>query len=215
MQINQTVLNKVQTAGAKLVVVTKYWNALETQSIIAQLESKNCILGWGENRISSLENKGLERASVHFVGRLQSRQLSTIVHHCGTVHSLASVKHAQKLDQLVGAGRDQPLPLKVFVQVNVSGDPAKEGLSPEGLPEFLLGLEALEHLEVVGLSSMGWAEVETKEEIRKKKEEFRDLIALRNQYLPDGLTSAGTSRDYHLALEEGINIVRVGKSIIN
>lgn len=213
MQINQEVLDQVQAAKAQLLVVTKYWNEVETQLIIDQLKTEDCILGWGENRTAALQAKALPREQVHFIGRLQSRQLPCVVDHCATLHSLAHLKHAQKINQLVTQKSLDPL--HVFVQVNVSGDPAKEGITSDEVPEFLKSLSQFKGLTVSGFSSMGWENVETREERRKKRQEFRDLIQLRDEHLPGGVTSAGTSRDYPLALQAGIDVVRVGQGIVS
>ena len=205
MQINQSVLDKVKATNAQLLVVTKYWNASKTNTIRDWLKDEPCVLGWGENRTASLEEKLLPPEQTHFIGRLQSRQLSSIVQHCKTIHSLASLKHAQKLNLLAAEN-----PLEVFIQVNVGEDPSKEGIAPSDLADFLESLKSLENINVIGLSTMGWGDFTE----NKKRQEFKSLIDLKNSYLPSGLTSAGTSRDYHLALQEGIDIVRVGTAIV-
>jgi len=48
----------------------------------------------------------------------------------------------------------------------------------------------------------------------EKRSEFRKLILLRDTYMPNELISAGTSRDYEIAIEEWINIVRVGQAAV-
>ena len=49
---------------------------------------------------------------------------------------------------------------------------------------------------------------------QERREEFQYIKRIKNKYLPNGLVSAGTSRDYKIAIEEGIDIVRVGSSLI-
>ena len=92
----------------------------------------------------------------------------------------------------------------------MAADPAKEGIAPIDLPDFLQALAPLKNLAVVGVSSMGWGEFTESQ----KRQEFESLIKLRNKFIPQGLTSAGTSRDYQIALDAGIDIVRVGKGIV-
>jgi len=48
----------------------------------------------------------------------------------------------------------------------------------------------------------------------KKRKEFQQLLSLRETYIPEGLISAGTSRDYEIALDMGIDIVRIGQKIL-
>lgn len=209
MQINQKLLADVAEAQARLLVVTKYYDATTTGLIRTLFSAEPSVLGWGENRIESLEAKQLPREETHFIGRLQSRQLKTIVTHCATVHSLASLKHAEKLNLLVEQGNFPKL--KIFVQVNVAEDPSKEGLAPEAVESFLEALHNLKNLEVLGLSSMGWGEFTETE----KLEEFKQLIDLKMKFCLKGLASGGTTRDYSLALQAGIDIVRVGKGILD
>ena len=56
-----------------------------------------------------------------------------------------------------------------------------------------------------------WKTEATEEE---RRDEFQYIKQIKNTYLPNGLVSAGTSRDYKIAIEEGIDIVRVGRSLI-
>jgi uncharacterized pyridoxal phosphate-containing UPF0001 family protein len=209
MRINKTLLEEVIAAKAKLLVVTKYYDSTTTKLIREAFSVAPAVIGWGENRVDSLELKQLPREETHFIGRLQSRQLKTIVKHCATIYSVASLKHAEKLDVIVEQNNCSKL--KIYIQVNVAKDPSKEGLKPAAVAGFLTELKTLNNLEVVGLSSMGWGEF-TQEE---KLGEFKQLIDLKNELMPQGLTSAGTTRDYSIALKAGIDIVRVGKGILD
>jgi len=199
MQINYSVLDQVKATGAQLVAVTKYLSPAELEKILPMLKNHPAVCGLGENRVEALIAKHISRENCHYIGRLQSRKIKEIVAHCAVIHSLASLKHARLIDQ----------PTQCFVQVNVSGDPDKEGISAETLPGFLAEVQTFENVEIVGLSTMGWGEFE----IAEKRQEFKDLITLRDQYLPTGKTSAGTSRDYEIALEAGIDVVRVGSGL--
>ncbi len=66
------------------------------------------------------------------------------------------------------------------------------------------------YITVVGISAIGVAEASDD----ARREEFTKLLALRDSYLPNGKVSAGTSRDYHIALECGVDIVRVGEKAV-
>lgn len=77
---------------------------------------------------------------------------------------------------------------------------------PEALPDFLEELPV--ELQIRGLSAIGAGDFTEAE----KRAEFRRLRNLRDQYVPGGILSAGTSRDYEIALEEGVELVRVGRA---
>ena len=202
MLINPSIFEKVKAANAQLVAVTKYLDATDTQMVFEKYKAHGLVCGFGENRTETLKEKGIPRAKTHYIGRLQSRKLPVIVEHCSVIHSLDNLKHAEIINT-------QAHQTECFIQVNVSGDPDKGGITPQELPLFLANVGKLPNLEIVGLSSMGWGEFEYDEKVQ----EFQTLVALRDQFLPNGLTSAGTSRDYQIALAQGIDVVRVGSDL--
>lgn len=206
MKINYKILDQVRTAGKQLVVVTKYLAAAETQAVMNQLQDSKEVYGFGENRIETLEIKQLPREKTHFIGRIQSRKIPQIVHYCETIHSLEALSHAIKISQVA---TEKKLLIKLFVQVNISEEDQKGGVEPVELPEFLHKVNRLESLEIIGLSGMGRLRASP----AIKAQEFGQLKTLRDQHLPSGLISAGTSSDYPLALEAGIDIVRVGRAL--
>ena len=96
----------------------------------------------------------------------------------------------------------------VFLQINISREPQKSGILSENLDTFLHEIKEL-NLEILGISAIGAGEFNE----QKKRAEFRELIILRDTYLPGKKISAGTSRDFEIALEEGIDVVRVGQAL--
>ncbi len=201
MQIVPEILKKVELAGAQLVAVTKYFSPEETNKIVSYLRNTETIIGFGENRVSQISEKNIERKKMHFIGNIQSRDIPQISKHCSVIHSLCSVKHAEIL-----AKREELL--AVFIQINISREPQKSGIMPEELESFLIKIQEY-NLDIKGLSAIGAGEFNEKQ----KREEFRELIFLRNKFLPGKKISAGTSRDFEIALEEGIEIVRIGRAL--
>ena len=65
-------------------------------------------------------------------------------------------------------------------------------------------------LEILGISAIGVGEFTPEQ----KRKEFKELIVLRDEFLPGKKISAGTSRDFELALEAGIDVLRVGKAAL-
>ncbi len=208
MVLNQSVFEKVRKAGCKILVVTKYWNEIETKEILNFCEENyaDIFFGLGENRIENLERKRLPREKIHFIGNIQSKKITKIVKHSSTVHSLESLKHAELFNKTM-ENQFRGDRLKVFLQIKL--DSTKElGILPEDLDKVLGVVKSFKNLEVVGISGMGNFSLDG------KKEEFLLLKKLRDQYLPMGKISAGTSHDFEIALEQGICVVRVGRSIV-
>ena len=148
----------------------------------------------GENRAQDLEAKHARYGDAfrwHFIGHLQSRKAKTVNELCELCHSLASESAARRLA------------IPALVEVNLSGEDTKSGITETGLEEFLSLYD-----DVRGLMTMP-PETGDPEDSRPY---FRRLRELAERY---GLRelSMGTSQDYRIAAEEGATIVRVGSVV--
>lgn len=145
----------------------------------------------GENRAQDLEAKHAEYGDVfrwHFIGHLQSRKAPVVSELCELCHSLSSASAARKLT------------VPALVEVNLSDEPTKSGVTPDQLPA-LLEL----HADVRGLMTMPPA-TEDPEESRPYFRRLRELAESHGLHE----LSMGTSQDYRVAAEEGATFVRVG-----
>ena len=145
----------------------------------------------GENRAQDLAGKHERWGDAfrwHFIGHLQSRKAKTVSELCELCHSLASESAARRLT------------IPALVEVNLSGEPTKSGVSPEELPSFLELYD-----DVRGLMTMP----PLADDPEQSRPYFRRLRALAEEH---GLRelSMGTSQDYRVAAEEGATLVRVG-----
>lgn len=200
MKINRKILDEIHAHKSSFIAVTKYFSPEETNTIFEQLKShKNCV-GLGENRIESIQNKKIPRNFCHFIGNIQSRKIPEISQHCSVVHSLDSIKHAEKFSQ-------EKNPPKVFLQVNISNEPQKGGIEAKNLEAFVQKMP--KNLIVLGLSAIG----ENTDDPEKKSQEFLTLISLRDDLNPDWKISAGTSIDYQIALKHKTDILRIGRAL--
>lgn len=208
MELNTDILEKVRAHKGKLLAVTKYLTPKETHQVFEILSADWADVFWGvgENRGEALEDKArfIPREKMHFIGNIQSKKIAEIAQYCSVLHSLDHLKHAQKF-------ANTPYDMRFFVQVKL--DPEKKtGVTPQNLASFLEDLSKIFSAEkIIGLSGMGQGNFLE----RDKREEFQLLQRLRGQHLPHGEISAGTSRDFEIALDEGIEVVRVGKGLFN
>lgn len=155
----------------------------------------------GENRAQDLAAKVAAHGALFtwdFIGRLQSRKVKAIVPHVRLIHSVASESVLREL----AAHRAEARPeLKVLVEVNIAGEPGKDGIAPKQLDDFI----ERSPVPVVGLMTMP-PRAERPEDSR------RWFAALRALAEERGLKrlSMGTSQDYLVAIQEGATIVRIG-----
>lgn len=202
--LNKKVFTNIIQSQKQILLVTKYWDSKTTKKIWNEAKDAylECIFWLWENRLESLQEKNLPRESLHFIWNIQSQKIRSIVESCSVIHSLSSIKHAQKIENIW-------ISVEAFVQVRLDEN-KNIGVLPSDLSDFLDACKEYKHLKIVWISGMWSAEFSAD----KKRAEFQLLVSLRNTYLPNGLISAGTSRDYEIALEEWIDVVRVGKSIL-
>jgi len=145
----------------------------------------------GENRAQDLEAKHARHGDAfrwHFIGHLQSRKAKTVNELCELCHSLASESAAQRLT------------IPALVEVNLSGEESKSGITEAELERFL-GL----YSNVRGLMTMP-PEAPDPEDSRPY---FRRLRELAERHDLAEL-SMGTSQDYRVAADEGATMVRLG-----
>ncbi|NVP17528.1 alanine racemase [Candidatus Gracilibacteria bacterium] len=209
MKINTQILEKIKDSDSRILVVTKYLNKEDTLETINFMEENyiEILEGFGENRIEGLYEKELDREITHFIGNIQTKQIKDIVKLASIIHSVDDVKQILKMEEICSKA---DLWVQIFLQINV--DPTKPGgIKPEKIPEFLKLIGEMENVSLIGFSAIGKSEF-TREE---KEAEFDLLISLRNKYLQNGFVSAGTSLDYEIALEKGIDIVRIGSALYN
>jgi pyridoxal phosphate enzyme (YggS family) len=146
----------------------------------------------------------------HFIGPIQSNKTRPIAEHFHCVHSVDRLKIAERLS----AQRPDHLPpLDICLQVNVSGEASKSGVSPEALPELAGAAARLPRVRLRGL--MAIPEPTPDPELQRRR--FEELRALRDALNRAGLAldtlSMGMSDDLESAVAAGATIVRVGRAI--
>lgn len=173
---------------------------------------------FGESRIQEAASKQAQMQDLpditwHFIGRLQSNKAKKALEQFQWIHSLDSLKLAQRLNQLA-----EPLTCKPFVclQVKLKSDPNKSGWT---VPELLTDLPQLNqcsHLRIRGLMTippLGLNESEIKN-LFDSTRELADKIQQQNwSHIQMQQLSMGMSDDYQLAIAAGATMVRLGRTL--
>nr|WP_314606275.1 YggS family pyridoxal phosphate-dependent enzyme [uncultured Janthinobacterium sp.] len=146
----------------------------------------------------------------HFIGPIQSNKTRPIAEHFDWVHTVEREKIAARLSEQRPAGLPD---LNICLQVNISGEASKSGVTPAELPALAHAVAQLPRLRLRGL--MAIPEPET--ELALQRVAFAQLRALYEQLKAEGLAldtlSMGMSADLRAAVLEGATIVRVGSAI--
>ncbi|MDP9645157.1 YggS family pyridoxal phosphate-dependent enzyme [Paraburkholderia caledonica] len=146
----------------------------------------------------------------HFIGPLQSNKTRPVAEQFDWVHSVDRLKIAQRLSEQ----RPDNLPaLNVCLQVNISGETSKSGVSVEEAAEVAREIATLPKLKLRGLMAIP-EPVGSIDEQRVPHRQLRELFErLREEGLALDTLSIGMSGDLEAAVLEGATIVRVGTAI--
>ncbi len=184
------------------IVVTKFHPA----SLVRELAALG-VEDVGENRHQEAQEKSAELADLglrwHFVGQLQSKKARQVRRYAQVIHSLdrSSLVDALASDEGVVDG---------FVQLNLTDDPARGGVSDhdlEALVERVLETQGLRLLGVMAVAPLDEEPASAFERVRQASERVRALA-------PDATAiSAGMSQDYREAIAAGATHLRIGTAI--
>ena len=194
----------VNSEAVNIVAATKYANA---NQILDLFESGVTMMG--ENRVDALLEKKAQLSlpiEWHFIGTLQSRKVKDVINEIECLHSLDLLSLATEIQKY----RQEPLPC--FIQVNVSKEESKHGLSIEEVIPFIEALKQYPVIQVIGLMPMA---PHTNDEgvIRdcfKKLKQLQVSISECHLEVNCSMLSMGMSNDYMIAIEEGATHIRLG-----
>lgn len=209
--IQQLQSELAQYPGATLIVVSKQQSVERIQEAIAAGATHI-----GESYYQEARHKLPSLPSTvtkHFIGRLQSNKIKQIVELFDVIQSVDS---AEKLQAIDAEAQKQGRQMQVLLQVNISGEVQKGGVSPELLEGFLQSGAKLTNTTISGLMALS----EFTDNTERVRKQFRVLKALYDSCASKKLPqidmqwlSMGMTNDYQTALEEGSNMVRIGRKI--
>lgn len=190
-----------------LVAVTKYARPEWIEGLI-QLGVSDL----GENRPQQLVERQPRWPQVrwHLIGHLQRNKVKTIAGVTPLIHSVDSIRLAERLSELA------TMPQDILCEVNVSGEESKDGFTVAELEQAWDALNALPHLNCRGLMTMAphTDDPESARSVFSSLRNLRDQLRLRMPR-PEMFNqlSMGMSGDFEVAIQEGATLVRVGSRL--
>ncbi|MCX7773578.1 MAG: YggS family pyridoxal phosphate-dependent enzyme [Clostridia bacterium] len=171
---------------------------------------------FGENRVQEYLRKSdiLHRDCCwHIIGRIQTNKVKYLDSRVKLIHSLDRMELAEALSER-GSKINHRFP--VLIQVNVAGEETKAGISPQGAKDFALRVSRLGNIDIKGLMTIA-PYTETPEEVRyvfrSIKQLSVDIMRERVENINMEVLSMGMSNDFHIAVEEGATMVRIGSAL--
>ena len=217
--------------SVRLVAVTKYVDLEVVRGLLAagvtdfgenrvqQLATRATTLGArldaGQDPLAAATDGGTTSPAPrwHMIGHLQRNKVKAVLPHARIVHSVDSGRLAAEIGK-VAAGLD--IRVDALIEVNVSGEASKFGVTPDDLPALADSLRTEPHIRLRGLMTMAPFDLDPEHarpyfaRLRTVLERLRETGAVD----ADGVhLSMGMSQDYAVAIEEGATLVRVGSAL--
>ncbi|MFZ5878696.1 MAG: YggS family pyridoxal phosphate-dependent enzyme [Chloroflexota bacterium] len=206
-------------SAVRLVVVTK---SQPREIVEAAIAAGATLLGenYPEEAVEKIQAIAAQSAvEWHMIGHVQSRKARLVPSHFNLLHSLDSLKLAEKLERF---SAEAGCVLPVLLEFNVGGEESKSGWSAadesrwDELPAALAPVLEMSHLRVRGLMVMPPIGDQA-EDSRPYFQRTRRLQVHLREHLPQSdwsELSMGTSTDFEVAVQEGATLVRVGTAIV-
>ncbi|MDA1018171.1 MAG: YggS family pyridoxal phosphate-dependent enzyme [Planctomycetota bacterium] len=198
-------------ADVTLVAVTKY----------AEMESARALVNLGvvtlgESRPQQLVDRSSQLPNEiewHLIGHLQRNKVRPVLQVATLIHSIDSMRLLERVNQIA---QEIGITPRVLLEVNVSGEDVKDGFSAEDLLSAADQLASFEHARICGLMTMA----PFSEDPESARPVFRRLRELQMELKPKLAgthelkeLSMGMSGDFHVAVEEGATLVRIGRTL--
>jgi hypothetical protein len=191
-----------EPASVRLVAVSKNRSIEEIREA-----AENGITDLGENRLQeALLKYNAVPARWHMVGHLQTNKVKEAVKIFDLIQSVDSLRLAQEISkEALKINKVQ----EILLEVKISPEATKSGLKPEETPGVIKEVSALKNIKISGLMAIAPI-VKIPEQARPY---FRILRNLRDQVDSKLILSMGMSDDFEAGIEEGSDMVRIGRAI--
>ncbi len=197
-----------------LVAVTKYQSLEATQAVL-----EAGVFDLGESKVQDFLKKYEvlgDQPRWHFIGHLQKNKVKYLIGKTFLIHSVDSI---ELMDVIEKEGKKQGIVTDVLLQLNLAREDSKSGILEENLQTVLDELSGYQFVRIKGLMAMAPL-TQNNDKIREifvdlkkiydkiKEESVGEVIQM--NYLSMGMTD-----DYTIAIEEGSNMIRVGRKIFS
>ena len=218
----QTIKRNITDLHAEIETLKSKYNIKKEIAIIPVSKKKSVAqireaydLGFrefGENYAQELSEKASDLPNVefHFIGAIQSNKIKTIAKNASWVHTIDRVKVAKILD---AECKKLDKTLNILIQINISDEPSKNGISLIELDNFIKDISIFKNLKMKGI--MVLPDISLSSEVQKETMLLakKTLDKIEKMHPEASCLSMGTTHDYKLAIECGSNMIRIGESI--
>ena len=166
--------------------------------------------GWrhiAESRIDALREKRDALRDLplkwHYIGPLQSRKIRIIVDHCDHIQTVCRSKELGIIEQ---AAQQLGKTISIWIQIDYSALPGRSGCKESEVIGLAETAGRMENIQLEGLMTMA---------LPNDHSAFNKLNQFREKSLPILKCSMGMSNDYHHAIEQKSDLIRIGRALFN
>ena len=173
------------------------------------------IRDFGENKVQELKDKFEnfhKDVRWHFIGNLQTNKVKYLVGKTFLIHSLSSIKLLEVIEKEFGK---KNIIADTLIQINIGREESKGGLLEEDLDTLIEAIEKCKFVKVKGIMAVipKGNEESNRYYFKKVKDIFDSLKNKEFKNIQMEILSMGMTHDYHIAIEEGSNFIRIGEGI--
>ncbi len=154
-----------------------------------------------------------EKVRWHMVGHLQRNKVKQTIPLVGLIHSVDSLRLAEEIHNYAAR---MDVVADILIQVNVTGETTKTGVAGPAVIHLAEQIDTMMHLRLRGLMTMG-PNTGNPEDARPAFARTADILAdIRREKIGGGecnILSMGMSDDMEVAIEEGANVLRIGRAL--
>ena len=173
------------------------------------------IRDFGENIVQELKDKFEnfhKDVRWHFIGNLQTNKVKYLVGKTFLIHSLSSIKLLEIIEKEFGK---KNIIADTLIQINIGREESKGGLLEEDLDTLIEAIEKCKFVKVKGIMAVipKGNEESNRYYFKKVRDIFDSLKSKEFKNIKMEILSMGMTHDYHIAIEEGSNFIRIGEGI--
>lgn len=173
------------------------------------------IRDFGENKVQELKDKFEnfhKDVRWHFIGNLQTNKVKYLVGKTFLIHSLSSIKLLEVIEKEFGK---KNIIADTLIQINIGCEESKGGLLEEDLDTLIEAIEKCKFVKVKGIMAVipKGNEESNRYYFKKVRDIFDSLKSKEFKNIKMEILSMGMTHDYHIAIEEGSNFIRIGEGI--
>lgn len=169
----------------------------------------------GENKVQEIVRKydAVKPVRWHLIGHLQTNKVKYIIDKVAMIHSVDSI---HLMDEIERQAEKHNLTMDILIQVNISGEESKFGISPDEIDTFLEHASCLKHVKIKGLMTIlpkNDNPMNNRLHFVNINKLYLDISGKKYDNVSMKCLSMGMSGDFEQAIPEGANMVRIGSAI--